>query len=239
MENQFESGSQPASNGAPVQGGIPEKFQVTRPDGSMDIEASSVKLAEAHNYLLKRMGAGNARPLSPAGYQIAVPEGLAGEWNPAEDQMLQDFLGKAHKAGYSQEQIDFALDHYHANAMRILDGVPGLSEEQCAAELRKEWPSQREFEVRTTDALRAARAYFGNDADVLISKYGNDPALVKMLARLGGEMREDKSISTEVSYARPSVQSLISSEAYNNPKHPDHARVSRQVSEYYASINKG
>lgn len=239
MESQFDGSSPGAIAGDHVQGGIPEKFRVTRPDGSMDMEASSLKLAAAHHHLERRLGSGDAPPLSPAGYEIAVPEGLEGEWNPAEDQVLQDFLGKAHKLGFSQSQIDFAVNAFHDNAAMLLDGAPGLSEEQCVAELRKAWPDQQEYNARLRDASRAAIAYAGPDAEAIMAKHGNDPALIKALANVGAQLGEDRSISTELSYARPSVSSLISSEAYNNPNHPEHVRVSRQVSEYYASINKG
>lgn len=205
----------------------------------MDVEASSMKLAEAYSHLSKRMGAGDSRPISPAEYQIAVPEALQGEWNPAEDKALQDFLGKAHKVGFSQDQIDFALDTYHATASRLLESTHGLTEEQCTAELRKGWQTDDQYNAGMRDASRAAMAYAGRDGQALMDKYGNDPALVRALARVGFELREDRPISAEVSYARPSVHSLISSEAYANPKHPEHASVSQQVADYYASIHKG
>ncbi|HLO63297.1 MAG TPA: hypothetical protein VK165_10085 [Azonexus sp.] len=237
--NSGSAGGGQITGSSPFQGGIPEKFRVTRPDGSMDIEASSLKLAEAHIHLERRLGAGEGRPLTPAGYNIAVPEGLQGEWNPAEDKTLQDFLGKAHELGFSQGQIDLALNAYHENASLMVEGGLGLTPEQCTAELRKAWPDQQEYNARVRDAHRAAMAYAGADAEALMAKHGNDPALIKALAKVGSQLGEDRSISTEVSYARPSVQSLISSEAYNNPNHPEHARVSRQVSEYYASIHKG
>ena len=53
---------------------IPEKYQVKKEDGSLDIEASSLKLAEAYGHLEKRMGSGDVPPKTAADYQIAVPE---------------------------------------------------------------------------------------------------------------------------------------------------------------------
>ena len=234
-----EPGDSGSATGGHVQGAIPERFQVKGADGSLDIEASSLKLAEAYGHLEKRFGSGDARPLSPAGYEIAVPEALQGEWNPAEDRVLQDFLAAAHTAGYTQQQIDLALDAYHTNAVMLIDGAHGLSEEQCTAELRKAWPDQQEYNARMRDATRAAMAYAGPDAEALMAKHGNDPALIKALANVGAQLGEDQSISAEISYSRPSVQSLISSEAYNNASHPDHAKVSKQVAEYYVALNQG
>src|SRR6478736_10297497 len=37
---------------------IPEKYRVTKDDGTLDIEASARKLAEAHGSLEKRLGSG-------------------------------------------------------------------------------------------------------------------------------------------------------------------------------------
>lgn len=52
---------------------------------SLDIEASSLKLAEAYGHLEKRMGSGDVPPKAAADYKIAVPEALKDVWNPKED----------------------------------------------------------------------------------------------------------------------------------------------------------
>ena len=56
------------------------------------------------------------------------------------------------------------------------------------------------------------------------------------LAKLGGEMGEDKSVNFEGQTGQSSIDSIMTSEAYNQPKHPDHARVSAQVRVHFEKL---
>lgn len=214
---------------------IPEKYQVKKEDGTLDIEASSLKLAEAYGHLEKRMGTGDAPPKSPAEYQIAIPEALKDSWKPAEDKNLQDFLSKAHAKGFTQGQIDLALETYHTLAPNLMAGNAQLSVDECVAALRETWKTDAEYNEGVELSYKAAVAYAGEDAQALMDKYGNDPMIIKAFARIGKELGEDRSINPGSELpAGTSVDSMITSEAYNNPKHPDHAKVSKQVADYYA-----
>lgn len=214
---------------------IPEKYQVKKEDGTLDIEASSLKLAEAYGHLEKRMGTGDAPPKSAADYQITVPDVLKDSWNPAEDKNLQDFLSKAHAKGFTQGQIDLALETYHTLAPNLMAGNAQLSVDECVASLRETWKTDAEYNEGVELSYKAAVAYAGEDAQALMDKYGNDPMIIKAFARIGKEMGEDKSINPGSELpAGTSVESMITSDAYNNPKHPDHAKVSKQVADYYA-----
>lgn len=214
---------------------IPEKYQVKKEDGTLDIEASSLKLAEAYGHLSKRMGSGDVPPKSAAEYQIAVPEALKDSWNPAEDKPLQDFLTAAHAKGFTQGQIDLALETYHQIAPGLVQGNVQLSNEECTAELRKDWATDEAFKDGVDLSYKAAIAYAGEDAEALMTKYGNDPMIIKAFARVGKELGEDRSINPGSELpGGTSVESLLVSDAYANPKHPDHAKVSKQISDHYA-----
>lgn len=214
---------------------IPEKYQVKKEDGTLDIEASSLKLAEAYGHLSKRMGSGDVPPKSAAEYQIAVPEALKDSWNPAEDKPLQDFLTAAHAKGFTQGQIDLALETYHQIAPGLVQGNVQLSNEECIAELRKDWATDAEFSAQVELSRKGAIAFAGEDADALIAKYGNDPMIIKAFARVGKELPEDRSINpgSELPSNSTAIE-LQMTEAFNNPKHPDHLKVSKQVSDFYA-----
>ena len=78
-----------------------------------------------------------------------------------------------------------------------------------------------------------------NDADIyqaIISEYGNDARIIRALSKIGAEMGEDTSASagTTTNGGGDSVETLMASEAYNNPKHADHQRVSKIVSDHFA-----
>lgn len=214
---------------------IPEKYQVKKEDGSIDIEASSLKLAEAYGHLEKRLGSGDAPPKTAEDYQIAVPDALKDVWNPKEDPLLGEFLKSAHAAGMNQKQVDLAMQTYLDVVPKLLEGSKTLSSEECTAELQKAWNTPEQYKAEVRKAYQAAIAYGDADAEAILKDYGNDPRVIRLLARVGGEMGEDRSV-TPPGGGIPTgqtVETLMNSEAYNNPKHPEHAAVSRQVAEHF------
>lgn len=223
----LESGAPPVT--------IPEKYQVKKEDGSLDIEASSLKLAEAYGHLEKRLGSGDVPPKTPEEYTVTVPDALKDTWKPAEDPLLQGFLKEAHAAGFTQKQIDLALGRYMEIAPQLVAGGQALTAEDCTAALKTEWKTDEQYKAEVGKAYKAAVGFGGSDAEGIIKDHGNDPRIIRLLARVGAEMGEDTSISTGASTnGGQSVESLMASEAYNNPKHADHARVSKQVSDHFA-----
>lgn len=213
---------------------IPEKYQVKKEDGSLDIEASSLKLAEAYGHLERRIGTGDIPPKSAEEYQITVPDALKGKWNPKEDPLLGEFLNDAHAAGMTQKQVDLVLSRYMDIAPKLVSGASQLSAEECTTQLKSEWKTDEQYKAEVGKAFKAAVGYGGGDDEGIIKDYGNDPRIIRLLARVGGEMGEDRSLNPGGGLpGGQSVESMMASEAYNNPKHPEHARVSKQVQEHF------
>lgn len=215
---------------------IPEKYQVRKEDGTLDIEASSMKLAEAYGHLEKRMGSGDMPPKTAGEYEIAVPEALKDQWNPKEDQKLQAFLDKAHSKGLTQGILDVVMEAYFDTSQQLVSGNRALSEEECVADLRNDWKTDVQYKAELNKSYRAMVAYAGGeeDAQYFLNQYGNDPKFIRMMNRIGGEMGEDRSLNPGGTLqGGQSIESLMSSEAYANPKHPDHNKVSLQVKSYF------
>lgn len=151
---------------------------------------------------------------------------------------LTRFLGKAHAAGMTQAQLDMVMSAYHETAQQLVGGNRQLSEEECTADLRKDWKDDATFKGEVNKAFKAVQAYGGEDAQAILADHGNDPRLIRLLARVGGEMGEDRSINPGGTLqGGQSIESLMSSEAYTNPKHPEHAKVSQQVRAYFKAEN--
>lgn len=215
---------------------IPEKYQVKKEDGTLDIEASSQKLAEAYGHLEKRMGSGDLPPKTAEEYAIEVPDALKETWNPKDDPLLGDFLKDAHAAGLTQKQVDLVMGKYFEMAPALVNGSRQLSADECVTDLRSEWKTEDQYKAEVGKAYKAAMAYGDKDADAIIKDYGNDPRIVRFMARVGNELGEDRSLNPGGSQqGGQSVESLMQSEAYNNPKHADHARISAQVQRHFQS----
>ena len=214
---------------------IPEKYQVKKPYGTLDIEASSLKLAEAYGHLEKRVGTGDLPPKEVGDYKITIPEQFP-DWKPDEDPKLQAFLKEAHTAGMTQKQVDVLVSKYMEIAPELVQASHKMDADACAAELKTVWKTDEQYKSEVGKAYKAAVGYFGEDADAIIKEYGNDARIVRGLAKLGNEMGEDKSVNFEGQMGQSSIDSIITSEAYNQPKHPDHVRVSAQVRQHFEKL---
>lgn len=234
----IQSGSVLAGAGQEHAPAIPEKYQVKKEDGSLDIEASSLKLSEAYSHLEKRMGSGDLPPKTAEEYEITVPDSLKDVIsNPKEDPLLGAFLKDAHASGLTQKQVDFVMGKYFDIVPQLAGESKKLSNDECVADLRNEWKTDDQYKAEVSKAFKAAQAYGGSDTEALLNEYGNDPRVIRLLARVGGELGEDSSLNPGGTIqGGQTVEQLMMSEAYSNPKHADHARVSAQVKAYHDNL---
>ena len=148
--------------------------------------------------------------------------------------LLNEFLKDAHSAGFTQKQVDLAMAKYMDLAPKLVNGARELSAEDCTAELKTEWKTDAQYKEEVGKAYKAAVAYGDKDAESIIKDYGNDPRIVRFMARVGNELGEDKSIGQDSStQGGQSIESMMASEAYTNPKHAEHARVSATVQAHF------
>lgn len=218
---------------APAPAAIPEKYQVKNEDGTINLEASSSKLAEAYAHAEKRIGSGDLPPKAAAEYQVTIPESLAGAWEPGADPLLDAFKDKAFAAGMTQAQFDLVIGQYGELAPGLVAGNAQLNAESCTADLKKEWKTDDEFKAGVQSAVSAVNAYAGDEAASILEKYGNDPALIRLLSKIGNEIKEDSSLEPGQQLGGDTIEALEASQAYRDPKDPQHAAVSAKVKAYY------
>lgn len=214
---------------------FPEKYLVKGEADAVDWKASALKQTEGYNALSKRLGEMGAPPKAPEEYKVTLPDALK-DYDLEGDDSYKDFRAQAHKEGFTQKQFDLVMQNYLRLAPELVNGAKALSADEAVVELKKTWDTDQKYKEELGNAYRAAQAYGGDEANELISKYGNDPLIVRMLARIGKETKEDSLTNPSPSVNNgESVESLQMSEAYRNPKHPDHARVSAQVRQHFGS----
>lgn len=236
--NQGGNSTSLLSTGAESQPGatdwIPEKYRVTGEDGKLNMESSARKLAEAHTSLEKRLGGGDVPPKTVEEYAPKVEvEGFNWEEFKADPEM-QGFLKSAHAKGITNDQLGFVLGEYMQRAGGLVNGAAELDAEAATTALREVWKTDAEFKQNIGLAYRA----FNNLADPAdkdkMDEIGNNPMVIRMLAKIGAEMREDTPVGDEINpEEQQSIRELMKTEAYTNPKHADHERVSAQVKAFY------
>lgn len=219
--------------GKPAPFSFPEKFQVKNGD-DLDFTASAQKMSEAYTSLEKRFGAGEARPAEINGYKFSDQFGEGFGDRFLSDPATKPFLEKAHELGLNNAQLNFMVGEMIAAAPSQSETTTGFSQEQTMQELQQTWKEPAEYNRNMLAADRAAKFGFGDDYSRCLTRYGNDPAIIRLLAKVGNELSEDSvRLSGLPQMSAESIDDLMRSEAYRDAKHPDHRRVSQQVRGYF------
>lgn len=222
-----------APAGAPVAAPdwLPEKYRVTGADGSLDLVASSQKLAEGYAHAQRRIGTGDLPPDDPSKYTFAMPEALKDV--PLDPSLTDAFRAEAHKHGLTQQQYEFVMGKYFDLVPSLLDGAAKITADEARTQLQQVWKSPAEFEAQMSNAQRAI-SLAPADVREALAELGTNPTFARFAAWVGGQMREDAPPrSSGTLQSSGSASELMASEAYRNPKHPEHARVSEQVRELF------
>ncbi|HFW3111646.1 TPA: hypothetical protein ACIBE2_001854 [Salmonella enterica subsp. diarizonae serovar 61:r:-] len=209
---------------------LPEKFVVTGEDGKPDIAASAQKMAESYGHLEQRFGSGDVPPKDIADYRIDAIEGVEIDPNNAE---AKAFLESAKQHGFTSDQLNFMIKEVHSALQDYVQENATASRETASEELRKVWQDDSTFNQNLGLAYRAFNALADGDDKGKIDEIGNNPLVIKLLAKIGAEMKEDSPNGGEQGGDAQTIRDLMKSEAYFNDKHPDHERVAAQIKRYY------
>lgn len=216
---------------------IPEKLRVAKDDGTFDLEASSRKMGEAYSALEKRFGAGDVPPKSVDEYKVAVPDAFKDAIDPATDDGMKGFLAGALEQGMTQKQVDFVMSKYFDMAPKLVEGAQQYDTESAKAELGKVWNNEADMKRGVRNAFvgaKAAAAKAGMDINAIMNgRLGNDPDFVRLMAALGPEFQEDPGVGGMQMVTQDDITTLLSSDAYKDSRHPDHAKTSAKVRAYY------
>lgn len=207
---------------------VPDKFLVKSESGEADPVATLLKATESYKSLEKMR---TLAPAAPTDYAFVPPEGMQGL--VMDDAESVAFREKAHKAGMSQEQYQMIMSEYVTQIPKLLNATAQLSADEARAELSKHWKGD-DFTRNIEAANRAISGVPGDVSAAAFDKFGSDPDFIRFAAHYGQQMREGTAPpNADGSGATKTVDSMMASEAYRNPKHPDHQAVSLQVSNFH------
>ncbi|WP_433886945.1 hypothetical protein [Pseudomonas vranovensis] len=179
---------------------MPEKYRTNKEDGSLDLEASSRKVADAYRNLETRLGSGDAPPKSHEEYAPKI-EAEGFDWEEfKKDEGTQSFLKGAHAKGLSNSQVEYVIGEYLKAAPGLIGGAAQLTQQDCTAALQAVWTDPQAMTSNVQASYRAAHT-FASEAgkpgnfESLMSKYGNDPDFIAFTANIGKELSEDTQIA--------------------------------------------
>ena len=220
-------------NDSSIETAIPDKFKVTAEDGSVDYKATVAKMNESYSYLEKKVGTGEVAPKSVDEYKLEREDFDFEEFKA--DESNKEFLTEAHKHGITNKQLDFLISEYDKRAVNLVSNSSQIDTDSTVQTLQSDWGDK--YEANIFNAVKAARACGITDEQINDPLIGNNVAFIKMAAYFGSQMTEDKPINNGTP-VNVDIQSLMRSEAFFNPKHPDHKAVKAQIDSYYDSLRR-
>lgn len=225
---------------------IPEKHRTIKEDGSLDLEASSRKVADAYRQLETRLGSGDAPPKTAEEYALKIEvDGF--DWEEFKaDPNSQAFLKGAHAKGMTNAQVEFAIGEYLKAAPGLIAGNAQLSQEDCVAQLKGVWADDKAYTANLQSSHRAAQGFANAEGlgsmTNLMAKFGNDPDFIAFTANIGKEMAEDTLISNGVANEQDfAVKTAeLRQQLQDLPPHdPKRAQIQQQLTALYdAKFNK-
>jgi len=178
------------------------------------------------------------RPESPDKYQLEVKSDVV----PLDESAIKSFAENAHQLGLNNKQAQGILEFYK-NSMEGSAQQNQVDMEtaqaQAEQELRKEWGSNYESNIKKAGAVAKANM----DANILDmqlkdgTRLGDHPAIIKGFANIANLMSEDKLVSTESESVSQGIDydaeiSKIVNDRdgpYWNKAHPDHDKIVQKV----------
>lgn len=227
--------------GAPTTDFMPEKYRVMKDDGTMDLDASSRKLAEAYASAEKRIGGGDIPPKSADEYTVTVPDALKDAFDPKTDEGFKAFSGKMHELGLTQKQMDGVMAQYFDLAPKLVAGASMLDANTAKTQLEQVWAPHGGFDHQIRNAYQGAavlaqKAGLSIDDIMAPTGLGNNVQFLRLMAAIAPEFAEDKSpggTSMGGATTEDKVNEMMMSDAYKNPKHPEHEKVSATVRGFF------
>ncbi len=183
------------------------------------------------------------RPETPDGYKLVKPENIP-EGLPYNEEGVTAFKTVAHKLGLLPEQTKALFEWYNSS---VIDGFTQAQNthketlDNAVAALKKDWGAAYDQKMKT--ALDAVRAFADEDAYAALEEgLGNDPRLVKVFAKIGESISEDKLKGGNQAHTPKEAQSEINriladkKHPYHNKKDPGHKAAVGQMEQLYAEV---
>lgn len=158
------------------------------------------------------------------------------------------FKQQAHKLGILPAQAKEMFKFMHTESLEQDNAIVKqieVEQQEAINTLQKEWGAA--FESKVNLAKQATKFLAGSD-DVLYStltspQYGNNPAIVKVLAKFGEMMAEDKIITgvpkddmaKSPGEAQKEIQTIYGDKThpYNNKDHPRHQAAIKEMQQLF------
>ncbi len=176
-----------------------------------DGEVDHANLVKSYRHLETKMRAKNAPPEAADKYEFKAPEGV--ELTDEMKADIEQHKARALELGLSQKQFEeYTADLYELAGELNAQYAP--SREKTEAALKEAWKGDYD---KNLELAKKAFSRYGSEAE--IAEVGNNPAALRLLAKIGAELRED-SRPAHGQAVNESLAQLRADPDYTNPHSP-------------------
>lgn len=167
----------------------------------------------------KRLG----RPDTADEYGLQLPASLP-PGAEASEELMKEFAAKSHEAGLLPHQVRALYDWYNAKLGAEVENLNAVKQEKldkAKQALKDEWKGAYDEQLQL--ANRAFDAFAGEkpeDVEDLKALVGNDPRFIRMMAKIGKAMSEDKLKGAASSVYTPADAQTELTRIMNDRNHP-------------------
>jgi len=182
------------------------------------------------------------RPETADKYKFSVKESLPEGTQIPEEPMIRDWL---HQAGTSQDQADLLFKMYMENRLngeKVTQENKDKTLAEATVKLRAEYGLQ--YDAKLALAEKAYKAFEDADSAAFWKEHGNNPAMVRMFARVGESISDDKMlgggvITSTPGQAQAEINTIIGdmSGPYHNRSHIEHDATVKRVNNLFKVVN--
>lgn len=195
--------------------------------------------AKSTQQLEQRMRDVGLPPKSADEYKFDVPAELKEAGVDLDPAMAKSFREEAHAAGLTQKQYEFVMGKYFGSLSTLADQTKQFSADKARSDLMGYYKTEADFNKNVRLAYQAFSAYAGPQDAELIDTIGNIPAVVRILAKVGAELKEDPGVSPDAILDAESVTTLMRGKPgdqdapYWNPSDPRHKATVAKVRKHH------
>jgi len=185
------------------------------------------------------------RPETAEEYQIEIGDELKPYFR---DESVTEFKKVAHDIGLNPQQVSALIEMQKNSISSELSNSSAHLEVQAQETqeaLKQEWGVQYDREIRS--AKRALSVYGDDEIMALMNtEAGNNPAVIKMFARLGKEITEDMTQNTQNNNlavsaldARAEIDEVMQnpSHPYFNDRHPENKMAIEKMRQLHEKVH--
>lgn len=183
---------------------VPSKF--------WDAEKGEVKFeawAKSTNELETRMRTTGLPPKSADEYKFELPEAVKAAGVDLDPAQAKGFKEKALALGLNQKQYEGVMGLYFSEIPRLSNQVAQFSTAKAREELLGYYKTEDALTENVRSAYQAFMAYADEKDKGLIDQIGNIPAVIRVLAKVHKDMREDPGVAPDAILDGDSLETLM------------------------------